>query len=164
LVASINERLAFDATFLIAATRDDGVADLKKWIMAQLPAGPFHYGSDVETDTPDSILAAEITREKLFLRLHEELPYGVHVVTDSFEIQKDGSINISQTIITNEARHKGMVIGRGGAMLKIIGQLARTELTSIFDAPVHLFLNVIVRDAWDEKSETIFEMGLDANA
>ncbi len=164
LVAQINAKIHFDSTFLISATRDDGVADLKKWILSQLPEGPFHYDTEISTDTPDSILAAEITREKLFLRLHEELPYGLHVVTDSFEVATDGSISISQTILTNETRHKGMVIGKGGAMLKLVGQMAREELESIFAVRVHLFLDVIVRDMWDEKSETISEMGLDPNA
>jgi len=164
LVAKITSGIPFVSTFLISATRDDGVADLKKWIMGHLPEGPFHYDPDAATDTPDSILAAEITREKLFLRLHEELPYGVHVETIDFEVQEDGSIRISQTIITNETRHKGMVIGRGGAMLKLIGQLAREELEKIFNTRVHLFLDVVVRDGWDEKSEMISGMGLDPNA
>jgi GTPase len=164
LIAQINTRHAFDSTFLIAATRDDGVAHLKKWILEQLPEGPFHYDAQASTDTPDKILAAEITREKLFLRLHEELPYGVHVVTNEFEVTDDQSIRISQTIITNETRHKGMVIGRSGAMLKLVGQLAREEMEVIFKTRIHLFLDVIVRDSWDEKSELIYEMGLNPDA
>lgn len=164
LVAGITARHPFAATFFISATRDDGVKDLRKWIMENLPEGPFHYDPEALTDTPDAILAAEITREKLFLRLHEELPYGVHVRTETFETQRDGSIRIAQTIVTNEARHKGMVIGKGGTMLGLVGQLAREEMESIFSARVHLFLDVVVRDAWDEKAETISEMGLDPNA
>jgi GTP-binding protein Era len=164
LVAQLNAATPFAATFLISATRDDGVADLRKWIFSHLPDGPFHYDAEAATDTPDAIMAAEITREKLFLRLHEELPYGIHVETNEFEVQRDKSIRITQTIITNEDRHKGMVIGKGGAMLKLIGQLAREELEKIFNTRIHLFLDVIVRDGWDERSEIISEMGLDPDA
>ncbi len=164
LVAQLNAFANFAATFLVSATKNDGVKDLEKWIFENLPDGPLHYDPDAATDTPDAILAAEITREKLFHRLHEELPYGIHVLTDEFETQRDGSIRISQTIVTNEPRHKGMVIGKSGAMLKLIGQLAREELESMLGVRVHLFLDVIVRDDWDERTEVISEMGLDPNA
>ncbi|MBU6235568.1 MAG: GTPase Era [Alphaproteobacteria bacterium] len=164
LVAELNAHTPYAGIFMVSSTKNDGVADLKKWILSELPEGPHHYDPDLPTDTPDAILSAEITREKLFHRLHEELPYGVHVKTESFEEEKDGSLRIAQTIITNEARHKGMVIGKSGSMLKLVGQLAREELENIFGVRVHLFLDVIVKDAWDERGEVISEMGLDPDA
>lgn len=164
LVTQINADHDFASVFFISATGNDGVADLKSWIFLHLPEGPFHYDPDSDTDTPDSILAAEITREKLFLRLHDELPYGIHVRTDSFETDKNDDIRITQTILTNEPRHKGMVIGKGGTMLGLVGRLAREEMESIFGARVHLFIDVVVRDGWDERTETISEMGLDPGA
>lgn len=164
IVAQLNTHTPYAATFMIAATRNDGINELRKWILQELPEGPHHYNPDQPTDTPDAILAAEITREKLFHRLHEELPYGIHVITDLFEEQDDGSIKIMQTVITNEARHKGMVIGKGGAMLKLVGQLAREELESIFGVRVHLYIEVVVKDSWDERGEVISGMGLNPQA
>lgn len=164
VVAELNAFHPFAATFMVAATKNDGVAGLEKWIFEQLPEGPMHYDPEAMTDTPDAILAAEITREKLYLRLHDELPYGIHVLTDSFEKRRDGSIEIHQTIVTNEDRHKGMVIGKGGAMLKLVGGLAREELEGIFEARVHLFIDVVVKKDWDERGEMISEMGLDPDA
>ncbi|NBX66941.1 MAG: GTPase Era [Proteobacteria bacterium] len=164
MVADLNKFHPFAATFMVAAIKNDGIEGLEKWIFEQLPEGPMHYNPDTVTDTPDAILAAEITREKLYLRLHEELPYGLHVMTDSFEKRADGSIEIRQTIITNEARHKGMVIGKAGAMLKLVGSLTREELQQIFDTRIHLFLDVVVKDSWDERGEVISEMGLNPDA
>lgn len=164
LVAKLNEQHPFAATFLISATKNDGIKDLRAWLINHLPEGPFHYDSQALSDAPDSLLAAEITREKLFMRLHEELPYGLHVETQSFEIQPDQSIRITQNIIISQTRHKGMVIGKNASMLKLVGQMAREELEQIFDARVHLFLEVVVREDWDERSETLSGMGLDPNA
>jgi GTP-binding protein Era len=161
LIAEISKKHKFDAVFMIAATRNDGIADLRKYLLSHLPEGPFHYDPDSKSDQPDAILAAEITREKLFHRLHEELPYGLHVETTDFESQDDGSVRIVQEIIIAEPRHKGMVIGKGGAMLKLIGQMAREELEQIFNCRVHLFLEVIVRESWDENTSVISGMGLD---
>lgn len=164
LLAEVSKKHNFAATFLIAATRNDGIKDLLNWLMKNLPEGPFHYDTDSKSDQPDSLLAAEITREKLFMRLHEELPYGLHVQTDDFEEQADGSIRIAQRIIISESRHKGMVIGKGGEMLKLIGTMAREELEKIFGCRVHVFLEVQTRENWDENTSMISEMGLDPRA
>ncbi|MCB1538401.1 MAG: GTPase Era [Rhodospirillales bacterium] len=163
LIAQLNT-LGFDAVFLVAATRDDGIADLKRYLFDHLPEGPFQYDPDQTSDQPDAILAAEITREKLFLRLHQELPYGLHVETVSFDEQRDGSLRIEQRILVSEPRHKGMVIGKEGTMLGLVGQMARAEMEEIFSARVHLFLDVAVRTGWDEKSDVISGMGLDPRA
>ena len=163
LLSTINAKHKFDTVFLIAATNGSGVADVREWLIKNLPEGPFHYDPKQASDQPDAILAAEITREKLFMRLHEELPYGIHVETVDFESEKD-SVTIRQTIITHEDRHKGMVIGKSGSMLKLVGQMAREELEHIFGCRVHLFLEVIVREGWDERTDVISGMGLDPSA
>ncbi len=164
LTAEMGALHPWDAVFMISATKNNGVADIKKWILGHLPAGPFHYDPESKSDQPDALLAAEITREKLFLRLHEELPYGLHVETTDFESENDSSVTIHQTIIVSEARHKGMVIGKSGSMLKLVGTMAREELEQMFGCHVRLYLEVIVREAWDEKSEVISGMGLDPSA
>lgn len=164
LLATLSTKYDFAATFLISATRSDGVKDMLNWVLKTLPEGPCLYDPEIAGDMPERVLAAEITREKLFLRLHEELPYGVHVETVNFEDYDNGSVKIDQVIVLSEKRHKGMVIGKDGSMLKLVGGLARTELEALFERRVHLFLDVIVREGWDEKSETISEMGLDPNA
>jgi GTP-binding protein Era len=153
----------WDSVFMISATRDNGVADIKTWILKNLPDSPFHYDPSDKSDQPDALLAAEITREKLFLRLHEELPYGLHVETVDFESENDTLI-IHQDIIISESRHKGMVIGKSGSMLKQIGTMAREEMENIFGRHIRLNLEVIVREGWDEKSEVISGMGLDPSA
>jgi GTP-binding protein Era len=163
LVGQMDKIHPWERVFMISATRNDGVTDIRAWIMANLPQGPFHYDPDSASDQPDAILAAEITREKLFLRLHEELPYGLHVETTDFESKKD-SVRIEQTIVISSDRHKGMVIGKGGSMLKLVGAMAREELEQIFGCRVHLFLQVVVREGWDERSEIISGMGLDPSA
>jgi GTP-binding protein Era len=163
LLAQLNEAHKFDAVFMISATRNDGVADIKSWILNHLPEGPFHYDPEDKSDQPDALLASEITREKLFNRLHEELPYGLHVETTDFKVKKDG-IRIEQTIFISESRHKGMVIGKSGSMLKLVGSMAREELQQIFGTNVQLFLEVAVREGWDEKSEVLSGMGLDPSA
>lgn len=163
LLGVINDKFKFDSVFLIAATNGSGVDDIRDYLIKNLPEGPFHYDPAQASDQPDAILAAEITREKLFMRLHEELPYGLHVETVEFESEND-SVTIRQIIIISQARHKGMVIGKSGSMLKLVGQMAREELEHIFSCRVHLFLEVVVREGWDERTEVISEMGLDPSA
>lgn len=163
LLAKINDGFKFETVFLIAATNGSGVADVREYLLKNLPEGPFHYDPAQTSDQPDAILAAEITREKLFMRLHEELPYGLHVETVEFESENNG-ITIRQIVILAEERHKGMVIGKGGAMLKLVGQMAREELEHIFGTRVHLFLEVVVRADWDERTDVISGMGLDPSA
>jgi len=153
----------WDSVFMISATRDNGVAAIKTGRRKNLPDSPFHYDPSDKGDQPDALLAAEITREKLFLRLHEELPYGLHVETVDFESENDTLI-IHQDIIISESRHKGMVIGKSGSMLKQIGTMAREEMENIFGRHIRLNLEVIVREGWDEKSEVISGMGLDPSA
>lgn len=164
ITAAINERFDFDATFMISALKGSGVPDFLAWVQKTLPEGPYLYDEDIASDTPDRILASEIVREKLYLRLHEELPYGLQVDTEKFEEREDGSVTINCVITTSEPRHKGMVIGKGGAQLKIVGQLAREELEHIFERRVHLFLDVVVRQGWDESHEVISQMGLDPHS
>lgn len=164
ITAAINTAHHFDRTFMISALKGSGVKDLLAWVQKEMPEGPYLYDEEQASDTPDRILAAEIVREKLYLRLHDELPYGITVTTDTFDERDDGSIAISCTIHTNEPRHKGMIIGKGAQTLKIIGGLARTELDDIFETKTHLFLDVVVSKNWDEAHETLSDMGLDPHA
>ena len=161
LTADLNARHTFTDTFMISALTGDGVADLRAHLAAQVPAGPWLYPEDQLSDITDRLMAAEITREKLFLRVHDELPYALTVETEQFKTQKDGSIRIEQTIFVQRDSHKRMVIGKGGAMLKTVGQLAREEMTAVFETKVHLFLFVKVREKWQDDPERYREMGLD---
>ncbi|HEY8964560.1 MAG TPA: GTPase Era [Alphaproteobacteria bacterium] len=160
LTATLNDRFAFDATFMISALKGSGVSDFLAYVQKTLPEAPYLYDEEIASDTPDRILAAEIVREKLYLRLHEELPYGLQVKTEKFDERDDKTIAIYCQITTSEARHKGMIIGKGGAQLKIVGQLAREELEHIFETKVHLFLDVAVQEGWDESREEILQLGL----
>lgn len=162
LTAAIAAKHTFDAVFMISALKNNGVADLLSWAQSNIPEGEYTYDEDLASDTPDRILAAEIVREKIYLRLHDELPYGIAVTCDDFEEREDGEYAIRCTIHTSQARHKGMIIGAGGQTLKIIGTLAREELTHLFETPTHLFLEVTVTQKWDEKHETLNEFGFDS--
>jgi GTP-binding protein Era len=161
LSAEINERLAFEATFMISATRGHGVGDFLHWVQSHVPAGPWHFPEDQLTDLTLALTAAEVTREKLFLRIHEEIPYNSTVETERFEIKKDGSYKIDQVIYVTRASHKKIVLGAGGQTIKAIGADARKELMGMFDTPVHLFLFVKVREKWADDPERYREMGLD---
>ena len=161
LPAEINERLAFEATFMISATRGHGVGDFLHWVQSHVPAGPWHFPEDQLTDLTLALTAAEVTREKLFLRIHEEIPYNSTVETERFEIKKDGSYKIDQVIYVTRASHKKIVLGAGGQTIKAIGADARKELMGMFDTPVHLFLFVKVREKWADDPERYREMGLD---
>jgi len=156
-----NARTEFRATFMISALTGDGVADLKRWLAAEVPAGPWHYPEDQITDAPLRQLAAEITREKLYLRLHQELPYQSTVETASWQERKDGSVRIEQTIFVERESQRKIVLGKGGQTIKAIGAEARREIAEVIEQPVHLFLFVKVREGWGDDPERYREMGLE---
>ncbi|MEA2949484.1 MAG: GTPase [Alphaproteobacteria bacterium] len=161
LVQAANTRTAFAATFMISALTGDGVADVKSWLAAQAPAGPWHYPEDQITDAPLRQLAAEMTREKLYLRLHQELPYQSTVETEVWKELRDGSTRIEQTIYVERESQRKIVLGKGGATIKAIGAEARREIAEMIEAPVHLFLFVKVREHWGDDPERYRGMGLE---
>ncbi|WP_436642102.1 GTPase Era [Microbaculum sp. FT89] len=161
VVAGFNEALQFDETFLISALTGDGVDDLFAAISERMPEGPWHYPEDQLSDFPMRQLAAEITREKLYLRLHKELPYESHVETETWEERKDGSVRIEQVIYVTRDSQKAIVLGKGGRTIKDIGAAAREDLAEILGVPVHLFLFVKVREAWADDPERYRELGLE---
>ena len=161
LVKQANEQASFAATFLISALKRDGITDLERWLVEHVPEGPWHYPEDQITDAPLRQLAAEITREKLYLRLHQELPYQSTVETDQWQERKDGSVRIEQTIFVERESQRKIVLGKGGQTIKAIGADARREIATIVEHPVHLFLFVKVREGWGDDPERYREMGLD---
>jgi GTP-binding protein Era len=161
LTQQANERADFAASFMISALSGDGVADLRRWLAREVPAGPWHYPEDQITDAPLRQLAAEITREKLYLRLHQELPYQSTVETASWQERKDGSVRIEQTIFVERESQRKIVLGKGGQTIKAIGAEARREIAEVIEQPVHLFLFVKVREGWGDDPERYREMGLE---
>ena len=161
LSKTLNERLRFESTFMISALKGYGVQDFMDWCVKHIPPGPWHFPEDHLTDLTMSITAAEITREKLFLRVHDEIPYNSTVETESFKIQKDGSYKIDQVVYVSRDSHKKIVLGAGGQTIKAIGQEARKELMEMYEVPIHLFLFVKVREKWSEDPERYREMGLE---
>jgi GTP-binding protein Era len=161
LTQALNERARFAATFMISALSGDGVADLKNWLAGHVPEGPWLYPEDQISDAPLRQLAAEITREKLYLRLHQELPYHSTVATDVWKELKDGSARIEQTIYVERESQRKIVLGKGGQTIKAIGAAARRDIAAAIEQPVHLFLFVKVREAWGDDPERYREMGLD---
>jgi GTP-binding protein Era len=161
LAAELSETGLFTETFMISAKTGDGVADLKRHIAGLMPPGPWHYPEDQLADVPLRSLAAEVTREKLFLRLHDELPYSLTVETESYETKKDGSIRIQQVIFVQRESQRKIALGEGGQTIKTVGQLAREELQEMLGTKVHLFLFVKVRENWGDDRERYREMGLD---
>jgi GTP-binding protein Era len=161
LSARANASAKFDATFMLSALRGDGVADLRLWLAAHVPAGPWLYPEDQIADAPSRALAAEITREKLFLRLHQELPYQSTVETESWKELRDGSVRIEQTIYVERESQRKIVLGKAGQTIKTIGAESRKELSKLFEHPVHLFLFVKVREGWGDDPERYREMGLE---
>jgi GTPase len=161
LAKAANDRLAFAQTFMISALSGDGVDDLRHTLAAMVPAGPFHYPEDQMSDAPIRQLAAEITREKIFQKLHQELPYRSTVETDSWTDRKDGSVRIEQTIFVERESQRKIVLGKAGATIKSIGADARKEIAAIIEQPVHLFLFVKVRENWGEDPDRYREMGLE---
>jgi GTPase len=156
-----NERLEFERTFMVAAITGDGVADLRVAMAAAVPEGPFHYPEDQMSDAPMRHLAAEITREKIYRKLHQELPYQSTVETEAYAERKDGSVRIEQTIYVERESQRKIVLGKAGATIKAIGADARQELAEIVGHPVHLFLFVKVRENWGDDPERYREMGLE---
>ncbi len=161
LAKELNGRIPFKATFMTSATTGDGVADLRQWLAAQAPVGPWHYPEDQISDAPLRHLAAEITREKLYLRLHQELPYQSTVETEIWKELRDGAVRIEQTIYVERESQKKIVLGKGGATIKAIGADARREIAAAIEQPVHLFLFVKVREGWGDDPERYREMGLE---
>ena len=161
LAARANAAAKFDATFMLSALRGDGVADLRQWLAAHVQAGPWHYPEDQIGDAPSRALAAEITREKLFLRLHQELPYQSTVETESWKELRDGSVRIEQTIYVERESQRKIVLGKNGQTIKAIGADSRKELMQVLEHPVHLFLFVKVREGWADDPERYREMGLE---
>jgi GTP-binding protein Era len=161
LAQAANERMKFDSTFMISALSGDGVADLRKTLAKMVPPGPFHYPEDQMSDAPLRHLAAEITREKIYRQLHQELPYQSTVETDSWTERKDKSVRIEQTIFVERESQRKIVLGKGGATIKSIGADSRKEIAEIVGVPVHLFLFVKVRENWGDDPDRYREMGLD---
>ena len=161
LAKAANERLNFTSTFMVSALSGDGVSDLRHTLAEMVPPGPFHYPEDQMSDAPMRHLAAEITREKIFRQLHQELPYQSTVETDSWTERKDKSIRIEQTIFVERDSQRKIVLGKGGATIKSIGADARREITEIVGHPVHLFLFVKVRENWGDDPNRYREMGLE---
>jgi GTP-binding protein Era len=159
--AQLNEAFDFDRTFMISAETGDGVADLRKHLAGLMPEGPWLFAEDDLSDLPERLLAAEVTREQLFLKLHDELPYDLSVETESWKDFKDGSVKIQQVIYVRRDSQKSIVLGKGGATAKAINLAARKELEAQLGRKVHLFLFVKVRDAWPDDPERFKAMGLD---
>ncbi len=161
LAAELDDTGAFEETFMISALKGDGVDDLRSAMAARLPSGPWLYPEDQLSDLPWRILAAEVVREKLFLNLHQELPYALSVETESFVERKDGSVRIEALIYVLRASHKPIVLGKGGATIKRVGTAARHDLEASLDCRVHLFLRVKVAPKWLDDPARYREMGLE---
>jgi GTPase len=161
LTQALNERAAFAATFMVSARNGDGIVDLKRWFAGHVPPGPWLYPEDQISDAPLRQLAAEITREKLYLRLHQELPYQSTVETEVWKELKDGSVRIEQTVYVERDSQRKIVLGKGGQAIKAIGAVARADIAKVVEHPVHLFLHVKVREGWGDDPERYREMGLE---
>jgi GTP-binding protein Era len=161
LAKEANDRATFEATFMISALNGEGVADLKAWLAARMPPGPFHYPADQMSDAPLRQLAAEITREKIFERLHQELPYQTTVETEQWKELRKGDVRIEQTIYVERESQRKIVLGKGGQTIKAIGEAARREIAEAAEAKVHLFLFVKVREGWGDDPERYRAMGLE---
>ena len=161
IAAAVNERLDVQETFMVSALSGDGVDDLRQAVLDRLPEGPWLYPEDQISDLPSRMLAAEATREKLFLQLHQELPYNLTVETEAFEVQAKGDLEINQVIYVTRDSHKAMVLGKGGARIRQVGSESRRDLEVLFDRKVHLFLFVKVRENWLNDPERFREMGLE---
>jgi GTP-binding protein Era len=156
-----NDKASFEATFMLSALTGDGVADLKHWLTDRVPQGPWLYPPDQMSDAPLRQLAAEITREKLFERLHQELPYHSTVETESWKDLRGGAVRIEQTIYVERESQRKIVLGKGGQTIKSIGGAARKDIAGIVDGAVHLFLFVKVREGWGDDPERYRAMGLE---
>lgn len=161
LTQQLNEAANFADTFMVSALKETGLEELKSYLSQLVPEGPWHYPEDMAADVPSLLLAAEVTREKLFMRLHQELPYALTVETDSWKRQKDGSVRLEQVIFVRRDSQKAIVLGKRGQSIREIGSQARLEMEDIFGHKVHLFLFVKVRDNWIDDPERYRMMGID---
>ncbi len=157
----LNAQLGFDEIFMISATTGDGLADLKAALGAAMPEGPWHFPEDQVSDATDRMLAAEVTREQLYLQLHAELPYACVVETEKYEERKDGSVEIHQQILVGRTSQRAIILGKGGQRLKEIGSRARAELATLLGVRVHLYLHVKVKPDWEEDRGVYRDIGLD---
>ena len=164
LANELNSANIFSDIFMISAQLGDGVDDLMKYLIKYMPAGPWLFPADQISDMPGRLTASEITREKLYLQLHQELPYATSVETESWKEQKDKSIRIEQIIYVERASQKAIILGKGGNRIKSLGKASREELEEIFGYRIHLFLFVKVREKWGDDPERYRELGLDFNA
>jgi GTP-binding protein Era len=161
LIALAGTRAEFEDVYMVSATTGDGVAELKAALAARVPEGPWHFPEDQVSDATDRMMAAEVTREQLYLQLHAELPYASAVETEKYEERKDGSVAIHQQILVGRDSQKAIVLGKGGARIKEIGAAARAELSAALGRKVHLFLHVKVNPKWEEDRGLYREIGLD---
>jgi GTP-binding protein Era len=161
LATAFSERVTFEDVFMVSAATGDGVDDLKAWLAARMPAGPWHFPEDQVSDATDRMLAAEITREQLYNQLHQELPYASAVETERFAERRDGSVAIHQQILVGRDTQKAIVLGKGGMRIREIGARAREELARLLGRKVHLFLHVKVNPRWEEDRGLYREIGLD---
>jgi len=161
LAQDLTGKVAFDEVFFVSALTGDGVAELKARLASLMPEGPWHYPEDQVSDASERLMATEITREQLYRQLHEELPYDAAVRPESYTKRKDGSIEIRQQIVVGRESQRPIVLGKGGARIKAIGEAARMELAELLGAKVHLFLHVKVDENWAESREIYEEIGLD---
>lgn len=164
ITTKLVEQGLYTDVFMISAKKGDGVDDIARVLVERAPEGPWLFPEDQTMDAPARVLAAEITREKAFLRLHEELPYELTVETDTWEERKDGSAKIDQTLYVSRESQRKIAIGQGGATIKTIGELARKEMEAAFDRRIHLFLHVKVREGWTEERALYQRLGLDYEA
>ena len=161
LAAEANALLPFERTFMVSALSGDGVEDVRGYFAEVAPEGPWHFPADELSDLSERVMAAEITREQMFLKLHEELPYQSTVETDSWTELKDGSVRIEQTIFVQRENQRKIVLGEGGKMIKAISMAARKEIAGATGKPVHLFLHVKIREDWESDPERYRSMGLE---
>lgn len=161
LAQQLTEQGAFDKVFMVSALTGDGTKDVLRWFAETVPPGPWLYPEDQVSDAPMRMLAAEITREKMFVRLHDELPYRSTVETESWKELRNGSVRIEQTIFVERESQRKIVLGKGGSTIKAISSESRAEISEIIEQPVHLFLFVKVREGWADDPERYREMGLD---
>lgn len=161
LAADLGAAAHFEKTFMVSGLTGSGIEDVARHLAAVSPEGPWHYPADEISDLPARMLASEITREKIFERLHDELPYESTVETERYEERKDGSVRIEQTIVVVREGQKKIVLGRGGETIKAISKGSREELSRLFETPVHLFLTVRVRENWIDEPERYEQMGLE---
>ena len=157
----LNAILPFAETWFVSAETGDGVAELKRALAKAMPAGPWHFPEDQVSDATERALAAEVTREQLYLQLHAELPYASTVETEKFDERADGSVEIHQQILVERPTQRAIILGKGGQRIKEIGAKARAQLTELMERPVHLYLHVKVKPGWDEDRATYRDIGLD---